>query len=95
MRHRGRQRRLGRLRRLVTLVTLGLLAAAVVQELRRPKEERDWQGHIAGVPYDLRPPTPTRLRAAYWNPDDPRIFPPRPAGVGWAVNVGRLVHRSA
>lgn len=80
----------GRFRRLVTLVSLGLLAAALVKELRTPKEQREWEGRIAGIPYDLHPPTPSRLRAAYWNPDDPRLFPPRPAGVGWAVNVGRL-----
>lgn len=73
------------------LVTFGLLAAALVKELRTPKDERTWQGNLGFVPYDLRPPTPSRLRAAYWNPDDPQIFPPRPAGVGWAVNVGRLV----
>ena len=72
-------------------MSLGLLGAAVVRELRTPRDERDWQGRIAGIPYDLRPPTLSRLRAAYWNPDDPRLFPPRPAGVGWAVNVGRLV----
>jgi hypothetical protein len=83
----------GRFRKLVTLVSLGLLAAALVKELRTPKGEREWHGSLGPVPYDLRPPTPARLKAAYWNPDDPRLFPPRPAGVGWAVNVGRLVHR--
>lgn len=84
--HRGR----GRLRKLVTLVSLSLLAAALVKELRTPKDQREWEGRIAGIPYDLHPPTPARLKAAYWNRDDPRLFPPRPAGVGWAVNFGRL-----
>lgn len=87
--HRSTGRK--RLSRLMKLMTFGLLLAALVKELRTPKDERTWQGNLGFVPYDLRPPTLSRLRAAYWNPDDPQIFPPRPAGVGWAVNVGRLV----
>ncbi len=73
------------------LAVFGLLAVAVVQELRKAPAERTWQGRVAGIPYDLRPPTLERLRAAYWNPDDPRIFTPRPAGLGWGVNVARLL----
>ncbi len=84
---RGRHR----LRTVVKVVSFGLLAGALAKELQVPREQRTWQGRIVGIPYDLRPPTPSRLRAAYWNPDDPNLFPPRPAGVGWAVNVGRLV----
>jgi hypothetical protein len=85
------RKRRSKVRSLFTAVSIGLLLAALVRELRTPKGRRDWQGRVAGIPYDLRPPTPSRLRAAYWNPDDPRLFPPRPAGVGWAVNVARLV----
>lgn len=49
---------------------------------------------MAGVvPYDFRPPTLDRFRAAWWNPDDPRVFTPRDLGVGWAVNLGGLVRR--
>ncbi len=84
----------GGLRRLLTLVSLGLLGAALVKELRTPKDRRDWQGHLGVIPYDLRPPTPARVRAAFWNPADPRLFTTRPAGVGWAVNLARLVGRS-
>ncbi len=80
-------------RRLVLLATAVLLVTAVVRELRTPPERRTWQGSIGPIPYDLRPPTPSRLRAAYWNRDDPRLFPPRPAGVGWAINIARLVPR--
>jgi hypothetical protein len=37
---------------------LGLLAWAVITELRKPEEERTWQGKLAGfIPYELRPPT--------------------------------------
>lgn len=68
-----------------------LFAAAVVKELRTPSDERTWHGQVAFVPYDLRPPTPQRIRDAWWNPEDPRLLTPRAFGVGWAVNVGRLV----
>lgn len=88
---RSQRKGRGRLRNAFTLASIGLLIAALVRELRTPKGQRDWQGRIVGIPYDLRPPTPSRLRAAYWNPSEPRLFPPRPAGVGWAVNVARLV----
>lgn len=68
------------------------LAAAVVKELRLPKERRTWHGTVFGVlPYDLRPPTPALVRARFWAPDDPRIFTPRVFGVGWSVNFARLV----
>jgi hypothetical protein len=78
-------------RRIVSLVGLALLAAAVVTELRKPRSERTWHGELGGVvPYDLRPPTPARIKASLWSPDDPRLFLPRSAGVGWSPNLGRL-----
>ena len=71
-----------------------LLAAAVVQELMKPAEERRWHGRIAGfIPYDFRLPTIERILDAYWNPDDPRIFTDRVLGVGWAVNFPALFKR--
>jgi hypothetical protein len=74
-------------------VGLGLLTAAVATELRKPRRSRAWHGRIAGViPYDLRPPTLDRFRLRWWNPDDPRILTPRAFGVGWDINVGRLLH---
>ncbi len=80
------------IRRFWTFVSFGLLAAAVVTELRKPKDDRSWQGELGGfVPYDLRPPTPARIKASLWAPDDTRLFLPRAAGVGWSPNVGRLV----
>lgn len=88
--HDGRARSIVRTLRLVSLVGL---AAAVVRELRLPKDERTWHGRIAGVPYDLRPPTPSRIRAAYWNPEDPRLFTPRVAGIGWGLNIARLLRK--
>lgn len=80
----------GRLQYLAATVGAMLLLAAVAKELRAPAEDRTWHGRVVGVPYDLRPPTVGRLRAAWYNPDDPHLFTPRAFGVGWAVNLARL-----
>lgn len=81
-----------RARKLARAVSIALLVAAVATELRKPSGERSWHGRVAGfVPYDLRPPTLARVRAAWWSPDEPRIFTDRVFGVGWALNLGRLV----
>ncbi len=82
------------MRKLKTLIKgafIGLAVAALVQELRKPAEEREWHGRVANfVPYDFRFPTIERILSAYWNPDEPRIFTDRVLGVGWAINLGRL-----
>ena len=70
---------------------VGLVAAAVGTELLKPRRKRTWHGRVAGVPYDFRRPTRRRVKARWWNPDDPRVLTPRAFGVGWDVNVGRLV----
>ena len=71
---------------------LALVAAAIVTEYRKPPAEREWHGRLAGfVPYDFRRPTLDRARAAMWNPESARLFYPQVFGVGWTVNVGRLV----
>ena len=65
-------------------------AIAVVQELRKPPEERTWHGKVAGlVPYDFRKPTTERFRETYWNPDGP-ILSSKAWGVGWAPNFGAV-----
>ena len=79
-----------RLRQTAKVVGVALLLAAIAQEMSKPESERTWQGRVLGVPYDFRPPTWERLREAYWNPDEPRLFTDRPFGLGWAVNVGRI-----
>ena len=80
------------LSRLVRIVSLALLAMAVVQELQKPKEERAWEGRVLGfVPYDLRFPTLDRFMHRMWNPADPRIFTEHPFGVGWVVNIPSLL----
>jgi hypothetical protein len=84
--------RRGGVQGLVRLIGFGLLVTALVKELRTPAEERTWHGIVAGfVPYDLRVPTVQRLRERLWAPDDERLFTPQPFGVGWTVNVGRVV----
>jgi Family of unknown function (DUF5808) len=81
-----------RARKLARALGVALLAAAVVTELRKPGGERTWHGRLAGfVPHDLRPPMLARLKAAWWSPDEPRTLTDRAFGVGWAVNLGRLV----
>src|SRR5262245_47834558 len=79
-----------RLRRLVKLTAIGLVVIAVAQEAAKPRAERTWRGRVLGVvPYDFRPPTWARVRQAYWNPGDPRLFTDRVLGVGWAINLHR------
>jgi len=50
------------------------------------------QGHIAGVPYDLRRPTLAKGKARFWNPDDPHFFTPKVFGAGWDINFYWLCH---
>src|SRR5258708_32798981 len=79
-----------RLRRVAKVVAIGLLVAAVVQEAAKPRAERTWHGRVLGVvPYDFSPPTWDRIRRAYWNPEDGRLFTDRVLGVGWAINLHR------
>ena len=80
--------------RLLQVTVISLTMAAICQELEKPKEERSWHGRIACfVPYDFRLPTIERLKEAYWNPYDSRIFTPEAFGVGWAINFYALLER--
>ncbi|HEY8476668.1 MAG TPA: DUF5808 domain-containing protein [Chloroflexota bacterium] len=79
------------LRGVATLLGLALVAAAVARELSLPPAERTWHGRLLGVvPYDFRLPTRERLRAAYWDPENPRLLTAQPFGVGWTLNLARL-----
>ena len=81
-------RTLRSIRRLGRFIVFGLVATAIATELSKPEEERTWTGHVFGfVPYDFRPPTWQRIRAAYWNPESDQLFSDRVFGVGWAVNL--------
>ena len=82
----------GGLKRLITLVALALTVAAVVKELRTPEAERTWHGKVASVvPYELRVPTLQRARERLWDPEAEHVVGPRVFGVGWTVNVGKVV----
>jgi hypothetical protein len=50
-------------------------------------------GKFLGIPYDWRRPTLARLKSRWWNPSDPRLFPPRMFGWGFAINFARLLRR--
>lgn len=80
-----------KIRQLIGVVSALLAIAAVAQEMRRSKEERTWHGEVFGVPYDFRRPTLERIKQAWWNPDDARLFTPREFGVGWSLNLFRLL----
>ena len=78
-------------RDLTRLIGLVLLIASIIRELRLPKQERTWHGVVFGkVPYDLRPPTFSRLKAVIWNPHNPHMVVPTAFGVGWTVNLAAL-----
>jgi Family of unknown function (DUF5808) len=51
-------------------------------------------GKFLGIPYDLRFPTPARIKERMWNPDDPRVIVPRVFGAGWTVNFATLREKS-
>jgi hypothetical protein len=43
------------------------------------------------VPYDFRAPTVARFKERLWAPENEHLITPQPFGVGWTVNVGRVV----
>ena len=72
----------------LALAIIGVIA--IIQELRKPAEERTWQGKVADfVPYDFRIPTVSRVQSTYWQPGGP-ILTGKVFGVGWAPNFGAL-----
>jgi hypothetical protein len=74
------------------IVGLALLAAAALTELRKPADERTWHGRLFGwIPYDLRVPTPGRVKATLWQPERPDVLVPTAFGVGWTINLAALL----
>lgn len=55
-------------------------------------EPEEPEGTLAGFPYDWRRPTAHRIRSRMWNPDDPRLFPPKAFGWGYTINFYWLFH---
>ncbi len=79
---------------ILQIAAAALVVAAVYQELKKPREEREWHGKVANfVPYEFRPPTLERLRERLWNPEDPRIFTEHIFGIGWAINFHTLLQK--
>ncbi|MEA2505868.1 MAG: hypothetical protein QOH48_486 [Actinomycetota bacterium] len=76
---------------ILRVAAVGLAAIAIVREIRKSSSDREWKGTVGPVPYDFRIPTPKRIRERYWNPDDDRVLVPQLFGVGWTINVGRVV----
>ena len=90
--HHGQDEKRRGFQQVIRLVTFGLVVASVVKELRTPVEERTWHGVVAGfVPYDFRMPTIARFRERVWDPQGENLLNPRVFGVGWTVNVGKVV----
>ena len=84
------ERRMPTVKDIWRLVLAIIGVVAVVQELRKPPEERTWHGKVANFfPYDFRMPTIGRVRSTYWNPEGP-IVSGKVFGVGWAPNFGAL-----
>ena len=80
-----------RTKKLFRLGVLALTGAAIAQELKKPPEDRTWNGTVGGfIPYDFRIPTPERVRARLWDPEGD-VISPQVFGVGWSVNIGRVV----
>jgi len=79
--------------RLAQVAMVAITLSAVFQELEKPEEDRAWHGKVGFVPYNFRLPTIERLRAAYWNSEQHRIFTPEVFGIGWAINFFALLEK--
>jgi hypothetical protein len=78
--------------RLIQVTAATLMVAAILKEIEKPEEERQWHGKVACfVPYDFRLPTVESIMNAYWNPYDNRVMMPAVFGIGWAINFRALL----
>ena len=81
------------IRKLIGMLAVAAVVAAIVGELRKPKESRTWHGKVAGfIPYDFRFPTKARIKNRVANPGG-GILSPQVFGVGWTVNVGGVISK--
>ncbi|HEX3326630.1 MAG TPA: DUF5808 domain-containing protein [Actinomycetota bacterium] len=76
---------------ILRVAAVGAAAMAILQEMRKPPSDREWNGKVGFIPYDFRLPTPSRFRERVWNPSDDRILMPQVFGVGWTINFGRIL----
>ena len=77
--------------RIVQAAAITVTLAALCQELEKPREERKWHGKVGFIPYDFRLPTVEKVKKAYWNPNEHRVFTERAFGIGWAFNFHTLL----
>jgi hypothetical protein len=78
-------------KKFIAFVGIGMIGAAIWEELKKPKAERTWHGAVGGVvPYDFRVPTPEKVVRNLWDPEGP-VVQPKTFGVGWDPNIGRIV----
>ncbi len=85
---------MSKLRKLVRVLAVAMLGAAMYTEMSKDPAERTGVGTVAGVvPYDFRPPTYQRFKDALWNPNDPRVIVPTVFGVGWTINFAALLSK--
>ncbi|MEX1158593.1 MAG: DUF5808 domain-containing protein [Thermomicrobiales bacterium] len=78
------------IRRLLVVAGTLLATLAVLDQVGRRPEDRDWHGRVLCVPYDFRPPTVERLLERVWNPNDERVLVPQMFGIGWTINLFQL-----
>jgi hypothetical protein len=72
-------------------VVVGLVAAAVGQELAKDPEQRTWRGKVAGIPYNFQPASFRSIASEYWNPDSDHILTPHVIGMGWGINFAAAI----
>jgi hypothetical protein len=84
---------MGKLRWFMVGIVVGLSAAAIGEELKRPPEQREWKGTVAGVPYNFRPAEWSAIAKEYWDPTSDRIMTPHVIGLGWGVNMAAILAR--
>ena len=70
-----------RITRLLGYGALALIVSAIVDQMRRPADERTWTGSVLFFPYDLRIPTVER------------VLTPKSFGVGWDINFFQVLRR--
>ncbi len=77
---------------LFAVAFLALVTTAVIQEMRQPRELRQWRGKVWGfIPYDFRWPTWERIKDSIWNPYETHILTSRVFGIGLAINFNALL----
>jgi hypothetical protein len=84
---------MGKLRGFIFGVMVGLTAAAIGEELKRPAEQREWRGTVAGVPYNFRLHEWSDVAKEYWDQSSDQILTPHAIGLGWGVNFAAVAKR--